>query len=174
MKARNCSAPLLFYQQTITNYTSGRFVKIEDKIKQRKFRNEHHRLLANLSYNYNWILAEHQKILKTFEISFQQFNVLSILRGQRPNMASVNLIKERMLDQSSDVSRIVERLVKKILVDRTICPKDRRQVDIRITQKGLRLLERLDQYSSKVDDLVSSLTSSEAKKLNDLMDKLRK
>lgn len=149
-------------------------MKIEDKIKQRKFRNEYHRLLANLSYNYNWILAEQQKILKTFEISFQQFNVLSILRGQHPHAASVNLIKERMLDQSSDVSRIVERLVKKNLVDRKICPKDRRQADVHITQRGLHLLARLDKHSCKVDDLVSNLTSSEAKKLNDLMDKLRK
>jgi DNA-binding MarR family transcriptional regulator len=148
-------------------------MKIEDKIKQGKFRNEYHRLLANLSYNYNWILAEHQKILKSFGISFQQFNVLSILRGQYPETATVNLIKERMIDQSSDVSRIVERLVQKNLVDRNVCPKDRRQVDIVISSKGLKLLVRLDSENDRIDKTVSNLTIDEAKKLNALLNKLK-
>jgi DNA-binding MarR family transcriptional regulator len=152
----------------------GFIMKIEDKIRQVKFRNEHHRLLANLSYNYSWIQSETQKILKSFGISFQQFNILSILRGQSPNTATLNLIKERLLDPSSDVSRLVERLVKKGLIDRDICPKDRRQVDITINPKGLALLAQLDKESKRVDNLVSNLSLSEAKKLNALLDKIKK
>jgi DNA-binding MarR family transcriptional regulator len=149
-------------------------MRIDDKIKQREFRNEYHRLLANLTHNYSRILSESQRILKSFGVSFQQFNVLSILRGQYPNNATVNLIKERIVDQSSDVSRIVDRLVQKKLVSRNVCPHDRRRVDVLITQKGIALLARLDKENSKIDNLVSNLSPGEAKKLNQLLDKLGK
>ncbi|KAB2880063.1 MarR family transcriptional regulator [bacterium] len=146
---------------------------IEDKIKQAKFRNEHHRLLANLFYQYNGLIYEQQKILKPFDISFQQFNILSILRGQYPNTASIQLLKERLLDQNSDVSRLVDRLLKKKLLNRNTCPEDRRQVDVIITEKGLELLAQIDEKASQIDSLVSNLSSSEAETLNKLLDKIR-
>jgi DNA-binding MarR family transcriptional regulator len=146
---------------------------IEDKIKQSKFRNEHHRLLANLFYQYNGLINEHQKLLKPYDISFQQFNILSILRGQYPNAASIQLIKERMIDQNSDVSRLVDRLLKKKLLNRTTCPKDRRQVDVVITQAGLDILKKIDLQTSQFDSLVSSLSEEEARTLNQLLDKIR-
>jgi DNA-binding MarR family transcriptional regulator len=146
---------------------------IEDKIKQSKFRNEHHRLLANLFYQYNGLINEHQKLLKPYDISFQQFNILSILRGQYPNTASIQLIKERMIDQNSDVSRLVDRLLKKKLLNRTTCPKDRRQVDVVITQSGLDILKKIDAQTSRFDSLVSGLSEEEARTLNQLLDKIR-
>lgn len=146
---------------------------IEDKIKQVKFRSEHHRLLANLFYQYNGLISEHQRILKPFDISFQQFNILSILRGQYPNAASIQLLKERLLDQNSDVSRLVERLLKKHLLSRNTCPEDRRQVDVTITEKGLELLSEIDKKVPQFDSLVSNLTSQEAQTLNRLLDKIR-
>lgn len=146
---------------------------IEDKIKQSKFRNERHRLLANLFYQYNGLINEHQKLLKPYDISFQQFNILSILRGQYPNAASIQLIKERMIDQNSDVSRLVDRLLKKKFFNRTTCPKDRRQVDVVITQAGLDILKKIDLQTSQFDSLVSSLSEEEARTLNQLLDKIR-
>lgn len=146
---------------------------IEDKIKQTKFRNEYHRLLANLFYQYNGLINIHQKMLKPFDISFQQFNILSILRGQYPNAASIQLIKERLIDQNSDVSRLVDRLLKKKLLSRRICPKDRRQVDVIITETGLELLTQVDAQTAHFDSLVSGLSVAEAETLNKLLDKIR-
>lgn len=146
---------------------------IEDKIQQVKFRNEYHRLLANLYYQYNGLINEHQKILKPYGLSFQQFNILSILRGQYPNSASIQLIKERMLDQNSDVSRLVDRLLKKKLLSRRTCPQDRRQVDVIITEEGLNTLKKVDALVQQMDALVSHLSVEEAETLNSLLDKIR-
>ncbi len=146
---------------------------IEDRIKQSKFRNEYHRLLANLYYQFNNIYNEVQKLLKPYGVSFQQYNILSILRGQYPNAASIQLIKERMVEQNSDVSRLVDRLLKKKLLNRTTCPSDRRQVDVIITEEGLNLLQQIDGMTGRFDALVSNLSITEAQMLNQLLDKIR-
>lgn len=146
---------------------------IEDKIKQTRFRSEYHRLLANLFYQYNGLIYEHQKLLKPFDISFQQYNILSILRGQYPNAASIQLLKERLVDQNSDVSRLVDRLFKKKLLSRNTCPKDRRQVDVIISKEGLAVLTQIDEQTEKFDSLVSGLSIEEAESLNHLLDKIR-
>lgn len=146
---------------------------IDEKIRG-KFRNEYHRLTVNLIFTINRIMGEHQQLLKNFNISLQQFNILRILRGQYPHDASLNLVKDRMLDKNSDVSRLVERLVKKNLIDRSVCPSDRRQVNLLITEKGLSLLENIDKIEKSFDKIVSGLTQDEAKTLNQLLDKLEK
>lgn len=147
---------------------------IEQKIRQSKFRSEYHRLLANIAYNYLRIHAEQQALLKEFRITFQQFNVLSILRGQHPKACSVMLIRERMLDRSSDVSRIIDRLLRKKLVRRNTCAQDRRQVDIVITNEGLNLLASIDHQADRIDHSVSRISIDEARRLNELLDKLEK
>lgn len=149
-------------------------MSIDEKIHQTKFRSEYHRLLANLTYNYLRVHSEQQQVLKAFKVTFQQFNVLSILRGQSPHAASLLLVKDRMVDRSSDVSRIIERLVRKRLVQRTTCPQDRRQVDLVITAEGLDLLAAIDQQQDKFEQSVSSLSLEEARLLNELLDKLEK
>ncbi|MCX7723608.1 MAG: MarR family transcriptional regulator, partial [Verrucomicrobiae bacterium] len=83
-------------------------------------------------------------VLSKFDLTPQQFNLLRILRGQYPSPASISLIKERMLDKMSDASRLVDRLIQKKLVERKICSQDRRKVDVIITRKGLKLLEKID------------------------------
>jgi DNA-binding MarR family transcriptional regulator len=103
----------------------------------------------------------------------QQYNILRILRGQYPKPATIKLIKERMLDKMSDASRIVEKLRLKGLVERTICPNDRRNVDVCITEKGLGLLTQLDKHDGEVDAKLSSLNTEEVAQLNSLLDKLR-
>lgn len=149
-------------------------MRIEERIHQKKFRNEYHKLLANIAYHHHWLMVEQQKLLKPFGISFTQWNALSILRGQYPHAASILLIKERMIDQSSDVSRLVSRLLHKKWVTRTTCPKDRRQVDVVITQKGLDLLAQIDPLAEQFENLITHLEEKDAQQVNSIMDKLRK
>ncbi len=148
-------------------------MKLEDEIHQKKFSSEFQKLTINLIYTNNWIASRHAEYFKNSDITIQQYNVLRILRGQFPNPSSVKLIKERMLDKMSDASRIIDKLKIKKLVVRKECPIDRRSVDILITEKGLELLKSLDAVDEAPKELFKSLTISEIKTLNDLLDKLR-
>jgi DNA-binding MarR family transcriptional regulator len=148
-------------------------MKLEQKISQKTFRNSHHRAIVNIIFTYNWLYERHSKLLKPYRLTVQQFNLLRILRGQYPNPVTVKLIKERMLDKMSDASRLVEKLRVKGMVDRNICPKDRRTVDVIITRKGLKLLDKIDKKEKDFNQLLSNLKSSEIDQLNLLLDKLR-
>jgi MarR family transcriptional regulator, multiple gene regulator MgrA len=146
---------------------------IEKLISIKTFTSEHHKGLISLIFVGNWIISKHQHFFKQYDITMQQFNILRILRGQHPKAASINMLKERMLDKMSDVSRLVERLRKAGLVERKSCELDRRAVDVIISPKGLQLLKTIDGEIGKLDDtLKSSLNEKEVVQLNKLLDKL--
>jgi DNA-binding MarR family transcriptional regulator len=149
-------------------------MRIEAAIKQQKFRNEHHRAAVNLLYTYNVVSSAIQKILSEEGLTMQQFNVLRILRGQHPDPATNSLVRDRMIDKNSDVTRIIDRLVKTGLVERSLCSEDRRRVDIVITGKGLGILAKIDKRNSDMDAIMSGLTEREVEMLNELLDKVRK
>ena len=146
---------------------------ISEEISQQKFESEHHKGLINLMYTHNHIVGELNTLFKNHGITRQQFNVLRILRGQHPNPVSINLIKERMIDKMSDASRIVERLRLKDLLVRTQCDTDRRSVDIAISDNGLKLLAIIDGDDYGFDQPFKNLSKEEAKKFNELLDKIR-
>ncbi|MCX6174660.1 MAG: MarR family transcriptional regulator [Ignavibacteriales bacterium] len=148
-------------------------MKLEQEIKQPKFRNEYHKLAVNVLYTNGWLVNLYSNLFSKHDITSNQYNILRILRGQYPNPATVNLLKERMLDKMSDASRLVERLRIKGFVKRDLSSKDRRCVDIIITEKGLHLLKEIDKLNDKHDSFLKNLSESEAKKLNNLLDKLR-
>lgn len=148
-------------------------MRLEDEIKQTKpFQDEFQKLEVNLIYTFHWLQARVAERLEGTDITLQQYNILRILRGQYPNPATIVLLKERMLDRECDASRLVDRLVQKALVSRTLCPDDRRKVDVLITQKGLDLLKMIDKRESFLKKH-ATLTESEMQTLNALLDKLR-
>lgn len=151
----------------------GEMMNLEQEIKQKQFKNGYQRLIVNLLFTHGWLNALMNEQLKKYEISPQQFNILRILRGQYPNPATINLLKERMLDKMSNASRLVEKLRVKGLVERTICQNDRRAVDVIITEEGLKLLNILDRCEKEWEKHFHTLDSGEAKSLNELLDKLR-
>lgn len=114
--------------------------------------------------------------LKSFfekeDITPQQFNILRILRGAATPISTLQ-IRQRMLDKMSDTSRIVDRLITKALVKKMICPGDKRMVDVTITAKGKKLLEKLDAFELTMDAIAGSLTEADAKNVNKLLDKMR-
>ena len=148
-------------------------MKLEDEIKQSKFKNEYHKLSVNIIYTANWLSHRHNKHCKEYDITGEQFNLLRILRGQYPNAATVNLLIERMLNKMSNASRLVEKLRRKGFVERKICKDDRRACDVLITIKGLDLLTELDKAEKEWNKMISHLPENEAKKVNELLDKLR-
>jgi DNA-binding MarR family transcriptional regulator len=148
-------------------------MSLEKDIQQREFRNEYHKALLNIIYTNNHVVAKMNDLFKDFEVTRQQFNVLRILRGQYPGNASINLIKDRMLDKMSDASRIVERLRIKGFLTRKNCDADKRAVEVTITEKGLQLLEQMEDQVKSFDDLLKNLSEQDAKTLNELLDKIR-
>lgn len=150
-------------------------MSIETDIKQSvPFKSPYHRVMVNLIYTSNWIADSQMRLLKPFDLTLQQYNVLRILRGQYPSPVKVSDITERMLDKMSNASRLVDKLVAKKLVLRTECPSDRRAVDVVITDQGMALLKRLDVYQNEWDKAQScKLTEDEATHLSLLLDRLR-
>ena len=148
-------------------------MEIEKEISSNKFENNYQKAIVNLIYTYGWTTNLLKQRLDKYDITLQQYNILRILRGQYPNPATVNLLKERMLDKMSDASRIVERLISKNLVSRCTNERDRRAVDVKITDKGLEILKLLDGQMAVQDILKNNLSDEEAMLLSNLLDKMR-
>lgn len=148
-------------------------MRIEEAIKQKKFKDPYNKALVNLLYTNSYIVAKQGKLFKPYGLSPEQYNVLRILRGKHPEPITVSSIQDRMLNKMSNASRLVEKLKQKDLVNRLECPADRRQVDITITEKGLVTLDDLEEKVNKFNRDILNLEESDLDLLNDLLDKLR-
>lgn len=148
-------------------------MSLEKDIHQKKFTTEKQKVFVNLLYTYHHLVSKISTVFKSFDITRQQYNVLRILRGQHPKAASINLIKERMLDKMSDASRIVERLRRKGFIERSQCETDRRAVEVVISAKGLNTLSEIDALVEEFEQKEISLSTSDAQMINSLLDKLR-
>lgn len=146
---------------------------IEEDIQQNKFRNPHQKAAINLLYTYSWMRDKTKIIFDAEDITPQQFNILRILRGSFPQPLSTLQIRERMLEKMSDTSRIVDRLITKGVVKKITCKNDRRLVDVIITDKGRKMLERLDAKQDEIDAVLGKLSEKDANVLSDLLDKIR-
>jgi DNA-binding MarR family transcriptional regulator len=146
---------------------------LEKDIQQFSFRSTKQKALINIMYTYGWIMERIKCFLAKEDITHQQYNILRILRGSFPEPISTLQIRERMLDKMSDTSRIVDRLVLKDLAKKSVSEKDKRLVDVVITEKGQELLARMDAEASYFEQIMSNLSEDEAIQLNLLLDKLR-
>lgn len=147
-------------------------MKIEEEISQPTFRNLFQKATINLLFTASWISDRHQKFLKPYGITGQQFNILRILKGQHPKSISATNLKSRMMDKNSDVSRLLDRLTTKELIEKKVCPSDKRAADVFITNKGLKLLADLDKRQKEFDNVLM-LSEIEAQQLSELLDKCR-
>ena len=145
---------------------------ISEDIKS-SFKSEFSKAIVNILYTQSWLQQRHKELFKEYDITIPQFNILRILRGQYPNSSTVNLLIERMIDKSSNASRIVDRLEEKGLVERKQCENDRRAVDVYISESGLALLSKLDVQVEEMESQLNNFNDEELVLLNNLLDKLR-
>ena len=111
--------------------------------------------------------------LKPFEVSLQQFNVLRILRGRKGKAANLNTVQQRMIHKMSNTSRLIDKLIEKKLVERDICPDNRRKIEIFITKKGQDLLENLDNKIQMTEaEILKPLSIEDQKILRNLINKI--
>ena len=150
-------------------------MRLEDEIKQPHFQSESQKAYINIVFTASWLGQRQSAAFRPLGLTAPQFNVLRILRGQHPLPATVALLIDRMLDKTSNASRIVDKLEEKQLVTRVVCPANRRAVDIRITEAGLALLQKIDEENLLADAFAGAdkLAADELKTLNELLDKLR-
>ena len=150
-------------------------MKIEKSIKQKRFKSPHQKLMINILFTANWLDGIIRKLLSQYKITHIQFNILRILAGTYPKPLCAGDIKEVMVFRNSDTTRLVDRLELKGLVSRIISPDNRRKMDIKITEEGLKLLEKIN---PKIEDIQrdyfeAKLSSDEAVYINDKLDFLR-
>ena len=130
-------------------------------------------LAMNLHCTTSWFNRVSTEWLAPYDLTPQQFNVLRILRGQHPKPSRVALVQERMIDRMSNVSRLIEKLRQKSLVERHTCSSDRRAVDLMITETGLALLATIDAEEQTWLGNFKTLTPDEIETLIRLLNKLR-
>jgi DNA-binding MarR family transcriptional regulator len=148
-------------------------MKIEDEIKGR-FRNERHKGVINLSFTEKQLTYSFLQSLKKHGLTEPQYNILRVLMGFRSGgPSSIGFLKDRMLDRSSDVSRLIDKLYVLGLVDRKENTTDRRQKEVVITDKGIQLLSSMRDCEKKTDTLLQNLTDEEVIELNRILDKIR-
>lgn len=147
--------------------------KIEELVRVKQFASPWHRVTINVIYTNNWLNVMLEKRAGAKQITLQQFNVLRVLRGQFPNPVTNNLLKERLLTKTPDISRLVDRIVSKGLVSRTKNSGDKRAVDLLITEKGMHLLQEIEQDMMLDDVLSENLSKEECMQLSELLDKFR-
>lgn len=148
-------------------------MSLEQDIRQEKFASELQKMAVNIMFTSSWLNSGNIARFKPHGITPEQFNVLRILRGSHPQKMRLSDITSRMIDKSSNCTRLVEKLRQKGLVTREICEGNRRQVDIGITDNGLLLLKKIDVQTASWVTQLKNVTQAEAKEINRLLDKLR-
>lgn len=149
-------------------------MKIEDVIKSKTVLPLGKRTVLNIMYTQNVLADNFNEIIKPYEISTEQFNVLRILRGQKGKPANMCVIQERMIARTSNTTRLVDKLLNKELVTREVCSENRRKMDIMITDKGLDLLKELDpKIEAHENNHAQNMSQEELEKLNFLLEKFR-
>ncbi|MBE8712276.1 MarR family winged helix-turn-helix transcriptional regulator [Sphingobacterium hungaricum] len=148
-------------------------MSLEEKLKVKKFASDWHKATLNIVYTSNWLIVELEKRANKRDITMQQFNVLRILRGQFPKPATNNLLKDRLITATPDISRLVDRIVAKELVSRCKNDTDKRAVDLLITERGLKLLAEIEEEMMLSDLLPINITEEECQQLSRLLEKFR-
>ena len=148
-------------------------MSLEQDIKQEKFPDEHEKVVINILFTASWLYNRNAARLKAYDITPEQYNVLRILRGSHPRALMLADVTSRMIDKSSNATRLVEKLRQKNLLRRDICENNRRQVDIVITASGLDLLKNIDQEAATWLESLRVISEDEARELNRILDKLR-
>lgn len=146
---------------------------LENEIGFSKFTGDRQKVLVNIYYTNNWLLNQYQVIIKKYNLTAQQFNILKVLNDVYPKSLMVSDVKDRMLDKNSDVTRLIERLMEKNFVVRRKDVKNRRKINVKLNIIGHELVSRMDKDVQNFENFVEHLSDKEIKQLNDLLDKLR-
>jgi DNA-binding MarR family transcriptional regulator len=150
-------------------------MRIEDIIKSTVTLDDAKKVILNVMFTQNVISDKFNEVLKPYDLSSEQYNVLRILRGQKGVPTNMCVIQERMIAKNSNTTRLIDKLLLKELVTRDVCPENRRKIEVLITDKGMDILTELDpKVIAHEQQFANNLTTEELEKLNFLLEKYRK
>ncbi len=130
--------------------------------------------IVNLLYTEKWLSEQMNAVLKPYDVSIPQFNVLRILKGQQGKPANLSTIQTRMVSKMSNTTRLVDKLIEKGYVNRITCTSNRRKVEITITKTGNKFINKVSKAVTILEnDITDSITTQELTLLNELLEKLR-
>jgi DNA-binding MarR family transcriptional regulator len=149
-------------------------MKIEDITKTSSVLGDSTRVMLNIIYTDKIITENINTILKPYDLSSEQYNVLRILRGQKGKAANMSLIQERMLAKTSNTTRLVDKLLLKEFVTRNVCTINRRKIEVLITPAGIAVLNELESnIIAHEKSFADKLNAEELRQLNELLEKYR-
>lgn len=150
-------------------------MRIEEIIKSTVTLDDAKKVILNVMFTQNVINDKFNEVLKPYDLSGEQYNVLRILRGQKGLPTNMCVIQERMIAKNSNTTRLIDKLLLKELVTRDVCPDNRRKIEVLITDKGMRILTELDpKVIAHEQQFANNLTTEELEQLNFLLEKYRK
>ncbi len=142
-----------------------------EKALNHQFRDNSQKLIAELLYSANWLENLIAKVLSPLDLSFQQLNALRIIHGQQEGRANVQIIKDRMIDDRSNVSRLLNKLCEKGFTKKDRCTMDQRVVYIQLSTDGIEVMKK---GKAAVENIQFSLTDQKLNEINELLEELRK
>ncbi len=149
-------------------------MKLEDALKTDKFLSQNQKAGLNILYTAWWLRAVLSSELKALGITHEQYNVLRILKGKHPEKMCVKDIGERMIEPSSNVPRIIDRLVAKQFVTRSTSDIDKRETVMTLTTDGIDILRSATQKINSAFKNMVAMDENEATALNKLLENFRR
>lgn len=149
-------------------------MKLEQAILSSGFKNEKQKAAINIMYTAYEVKTRISKVLKNYGLTPEQYNVLRILKGKYPEQMCVRDIARRLIERSSNVPRIIDRLEIKKLVKRSQSGADRRETAINLTRAGINLLEAINPAMETLQDAITEISDSDLEQLNNLLDRYLK
>lgn len=147
---------------------------IDEIIKSNVVLDDAKKIILNIMYTQNIVAEQFNDIMKPFDLTSEQYNVLRILRGQKQIAVNMCTIQERMIAKNSNTTRLIDKLLVKKLVTRQVCAVNRRKIEIKITQLGLELLHELDpKIIAHEQFFAKNLDKAEQQQINILLEKYR-
>lgn len=146
---------------------------VEQIIQTKSFHSLEQRTVIHLLLVGNRISELVTQALKPFGVSMQQFNVLRILRGQKGLPSNLNTLNDRMITRMSNTTRLVDKLLERGFVSRTVCESNRRKIEITLTALGSEILSQMDSVVREVEnDLMKNMSAEELNALNLLLNRI--
>ena len=149
--------------------------RLKDEIKQKKpFNSLEQETFLNLQRTADALSRRVSAALKPLGLSPTQFNVLKILRGAGSSGLPCGEIGERMITRDPDITRLLDRMEKRGLIERCREKKDRRVITARISKEGLRLLAEFDTQGQKLErEMLGHMGQRKLKTLCELLEEAR-
>ncbi len=133
-------------------------------------------MVIDIFHTANFLEEKITEILRNFDLTHQQYNILKNVYSASPDAMSVAEISETTMFKNSDVTRLLDRLVRKELLNRETCKMNRRKVDITVSSTGKAMVEQIQPLLNEAFNgrYVFNIADSDAENTREILRKIRR